>query len=183
MHNYEIHQKCNYFVFCGVETNFVAVHRISFSAASQISLAWTRLIFKFCASCTLFFHLSALYKSIFDFRNEYWYVKLDEERSYMTTFDTPFGRYRWIRLRLPFGTSTSSEFISATSVPGYWLPKHCRWCSPLWRWWDEGRGHERSWQKLSSISRAMPSGLYSIQPKEDAIETLSSPVHGPSRNW
>ena len=36
-------------------------------------------------------------------------MKLDEESSYMTTFDTPFGRYRW--LRLPFGTRFSSEIF------------------------------------------------------------------------
>ena len=48
--------------------------------------------------------------STFDFRNGYWHVKLDEESSYMTTFNTPFGRYRW--LRLPFGTSVSSEMLS-----------------------------------------------------------------------
>ncbi|XP_048759452.2 uncharacterized protein K02A2.6-like [Ostrea edulis] len=47
--------------------------------------------------------------STFDLRHGYWHVKLDEESSYMTTFDTPFGRYRW--LRLPFGTSVSSEMF------------------------------------------------------------------------
>ena len=31
----------------------------------------------------------------------YWNVKLDEESSYVTTFNTPFGRYRF--LRMPFG--------------------------------------------------------------------------------
>ena len=36
-------------------------------------------------------------------------VKLDDESSYMTTFDTPFGMYRW--LRRPFGTSVSSEMF------------------------------------------------------------------------
>jgi hypothetical protein len=43
--------------------------------------------------------------STFDLRHGYWQVKLDKESSYMTTFDTPFGRYRWFLL--PFGTCTS----------------------------------------------------------------------------
>lgn len=47
--------------------------------------------------------------STFDLRHGYWHVRLDDESSYMTTFDTPFGRYRW--LRLPFGTSVSSEMF------------------------------------------------------------------------
>ena len=38
-------------------------------------------------------------------RNGYWNVKLDEESSYLTTFNTPFGRYRF--LRMPFGLRMS----------------------------------------------------------------------------
>ncbi|XP_006811648.1 uncharacterized protein LOC100366641 [Saccoglossus kowalevskii] len=36
-----------------------------------------------------------------DARNGYWNVKLDEESSVLTTINTPFGRYRF--LRMPFG--------------------------------------------------------------------------------
>ena len=39
----------------------------------------------------------------------YWHYVLDKESSYMTTMNTPFGRYRW--LRLPFGLSVSSEIF------------------------------------------------------------------------
>ena len=48
--------------------------------------------------------------STVDLANGYWHVTLDEESSYLTTFGTPFGRYRW--LRLPFGTSVSSELFA-----------------------------------------------------------------------
>lgn len=41
--------------------------------------------------------------STFDLSHGYWHVALDEESSLLTTFSTPFGRYRW--LRLPFGTN------------------------------------------------------------------------------
>jgi hypothetical protein len=44
-----------------------------------------------------------------DLRNGYWHLKLDEKSSYLTTFITDSGRYRW--LRLPFGLSVSSEIF------------------------------------------------------------------------
>ena len=39
----------------------------------------------------------------------YWHVVLDDESSKLTTFNTCYGRYRW--LRLPFGTCVSSEIF------------------------------------------------------------------------
>ena len=47
--------------------------------------------------------------SILDITHAYWSVKLDEASSYLTTFSTPFGRYRY--LRLPFGISVSSDLF------------------------------------------------------------------------
>ena len=47
--------------------------------------------------------------SILDITHAYWSVKLDEASSYLTTFSTPFGRYRY--LRLPFGISASSDLF------------------------------------------------------------------------
>ena len=44
-----------------------------------------------------------------DLRDGYWHVQLDEESSKLTTFQTCFGRYRW--LRLPQGLSVSSEIF------------------------------------------------------------------------
>lgn len=44
-----------------------------------------------------------------DLSSGFWHVQLDEESSLLTTFQTCFGRYRW--LRLPFGTSVSSEIF------------------------------------------------------------------------
>ena len=45
--------------------------------------------------------------SLLDAKKGYWQVELDEKSSYMTTFNTPIGRYRW--LRLPFGVCSASE--------------------------------------------------------------------------
>ena len=45
--------------------------------------------------------------SVLDAKNGSWHVKLDEESSYLTTFHTPFGRYRWCRM--PFGISSAPD--------------------------------------------------------------------------
>ena len=42
-----------------------------------------------------------------DARSGYWNVKLSKESSYLTTFNTPFGRYRF--LRLPFGLKLAQD--------------------------------------------------------------------------
>ena len=47
--------------------------------------------------------------SICDLKQGHRHVELDEESSYLTTFATPFGRYRC--LRLPFGLKVSSEIF------------------------------------------------------------------------
>ena len=44
-----------------------------------------------------------------DYRNGYWQIKLDEESSLLTTFNTPFGRYRW--KPMPFGISPAIEIF------------------------------------------------------------------------
>ena len=51
----------------------------------------------------------AQYFSNADLSCGYWHVKLDEPSSYLTTFQTCFGRFRW--LRLPFGLKVSSEIF------------------------------------------------------------------------
>ena len=47
--------------------------------------------------------------SVCDLKQGYHHVELDEKSSLLTTFATPFGRYRW--LRLPFGLKVSSEIF------------------------------------------------------------------------
>jgi hypothetical protein len=44
-----------------------------------------------------------------DLSSGYWHVELDEESSLLTTFQTCFGRYKFIRL--PFGLSASAEIF------------------------------------------------------------------------
>ena len=44
-----------------------------------------------------------------DCKNSYWQVKLDQDSSILTTFNTPFGRYKWTRM--PFGISPPGEIF------------------------------------------------------------------------
>ncbi|KAL1252058.1 hypothetical protein QQF64_019854 [Cirrhinus molitorella] len=45
--------------------------------------------------------------TVCDVKKGFWHVTLDEESSYMATFATPYGRYRW--LRMPMGISPAPE--------------------------------------------------------------------------
>ncbi len=45
--------------------------------------------------------------SVVDAKDGFLQVRLDQESSKLTTFSTPFGRYRW--LRMPFGISSAPE--------------------------------------------------------------------------
>ena len=50
--------------------------------------------------------------SVCDVKSGYWHVELDEESSLLTTFSTPWGRYRWCRM--PFGLRCASEVSEGT---------------------------------------------------------------------
>uniref|UniRef100_A0AAQ6A9J5 ribonuclease H n=1 Tax=Amphiprion ocellaris TaxID=80972 RepID=A0AAQ6A9J5_AMPOC len=50
--------------------------------------------------------------SVLDAKNSFWQICLDKKSSMMTTFSTPFGRYRF--LRMPFGISSASEVFQRT---------------------------------------------------------------------
>ena len=56
----------------------------------------------------------AKYFTKVDLSSAFWHCKLDKPSSYLTTFSTPFGRYRW--LRLPFGLKVSSEIFQKRIV-------------------------------------------------------------------
>ena len=45
--------------------------------------------------------------TVLDVRHGFWHVRLDDRSSYLTTFHTPFGRYRF--KRMPFGISSAPE--------------------------------------------------------------------------
>ena len=49
----------------------------------------------------------AKYSSVLDATSGYWQIKLDEESSLLTTFNTPFGHYHFTRM--PFGIHSAQE--------------------------------------------------------------------------
>ena len=51
----------------------------------------------------------ARYFSVIDANKGYWQIKLDIESSKLTTFNTPWGRYRYTRL--PFGIKTAGDIF------------------------------------------------------------------------
>uniref|UniRef100_A0A672HNR1 Gypsy retrotransposon integrase-like protein 1 n=1 Tax=Salarias fasciatus TaxID=181472 RepID=A0A672HNR1_SALFA len=63
--------------------------------------------------------------TVCDVKSRFWHVQLEEESSYLTTFATPFGRYRW--LRMPMGISPAPEIFqrkltqALDNVPGLYI--------------------------------------------------------------
>ena len=49
------------------------------------------------------------YFSTLDARSGYWQIQLDDVSSWLTTFNTPFGRYRY--LRMPFGINCAQDIF------------------------------------------------------------------------
>ena len=47
--------------------------------------------------------------TVFDVKSGYWHVVLDSESRPLTSFGTPKGRYRWVRL--PFGVSVAADIF------------------------------------------------------------------------
>ncbi|XP_058827881.1 uncharacterized protein K02A2.6-like [Topomyia yanbarensis] len=52
--------------------------------------------------------------TVLDLRNGFWHMELDRQSSDLTTFMTPFGRFRWNRL--PFGISSAPELFQKRMV-------------------------------------------------------------------
>ena len=50
---------------------------------------------------------NAKFFTVIDLKKGYWQIPLDEESSYLTTFNTPFGRFRFTRV--PFGITVSGD--------------------------------------------------------------------------
>ena len=47
--------------------------------------------------------------TVCDVKNGFWHVQLEEASSLLTTFSTPYGRFKWNRL--PFGLSSAPEIF------------------------------------------------------------------------
>ena len=85
--------------------------------------------------------------SVLDARSDYWAIKLSHESSMLTTFNTIYGRYRF--MRLPFGIiSAQDEFQrrvdeayeglqGVVTIPSWYMAAPRRstmqTCVPCWR--------------------------------------------------
>ena len=63
---------------------------------------YTKTIDEVCAEL-----YGSKYFTLVDAKSGYWMVELDSESSLLTTFNTPWGKYKW--LRLPFGLKVSAD--------------------------------------------------------------------------
>ena len=54
----------------------------------------------------------ARFFTVLDAKNGFWQIPLDDKSSMLTCFNTPFGRYRW--LRMPFGINSAPEVWQRT---------------------------------------------------------------------
>ena len=57
------------------------------------------------------------YFSILDANMGIFQIKLSEKSSYLTTFNSPFGRYRY--LRMPMGAKCSSEVFQRAMMTAF----------------------------------------------------------------
>ncbi|GFR78203.1 enzymatic polyprotein [Elysia marginata] len=70
----------------------------------------------------------AKYFSILDAKCGYWNVVLDKESSRLTTFISPFGRYKF--LRMPFGLKMSQDIFQSK------IDQTFEGCSGHWNHWS-----------------------------------------------
>ena len=99
-------------------------------------------------------HTNAKYITVIDFKKSFWQFVLDEESSYLTTFNTPFGCYRY--LRMPFGTNVSGDCHQPgiDSIYGK-LDNVIGIADDLLIWGNEedGSDHDRAFQSVLETTR------------------------------
>ena len=78
------------------------------------------------------------YKTLKDVTSGYWHVVLDLASSLLTTFNTPWGKFRWLRLpfRLKIASDVFQERLDRVLRLLEGVPWNCRWHTHTWRDWD-----------------------------------------------
>ena len=59
--------------------------------------------------------------TVLDAKNGFWQITLDYRSSMLTCFNTPFGRYRW--MRMPFEINSAPEVLQRTMNQPVEAPK------------------------------------------------------------
>ena len=92
------------------------------------------------------------YFSKLDARTGFWQMKLDHDSSKLTCFNTPFGRYRF--LRLPFGISSAAEIYHRTI---HMIFEHIPGCTTMMDdiivWGSTMQEHNQRLQEVFAASR------------------------------
>ena len=115
--------------------------------------------------------------TILDVKNRFWHVSLDEESSYMTTFQTPFGRYRW--RHMPFGISSAPEVFHRRlhelieGLTGIEVVAD-DFIAVSYGYGGSGSG---SWQKSSGLPPKTQRKKGPPQSRESKAATVSSTIH------
>ena len=61
--------------------------------------------------------------SVCDCKKGYWHQELEEASSFLTTFNTELGRFRYTAM--PFGTTVVGDIFSVQSGPVFLTPEEC----------------------------------------------------------
>jgi len=94
--------------------------------------------------------------SILDARSGYWNIKLSTESSYLTTFATPFGRYRF--LRLPFGLVCAQDVFQKKVDETFGdLPGVTGIADDIVVWGTDGPDHDANLKRV--LDRARETGI------------------------
>ena len=102
------------------------------------------------------YHLLADAKhiTVIDFKKSFWQFPLDEESSYLTTFNTPFGCYRY--LRMPFGTNVSGDCHQRGIDAKYGKLKNVIGIADdllIWGNEPDGSDHDKAFQAVLDTTR------------------------------
>ena len=86
-------------------------------------------------------------------QNGFWHIRLNGASSFLITFDTPFGRYRW--KRMPFFMFCARD-VSEENERSNWKPQrhwgHCRWFPCCWIWRQHGTSNRKIMTKFEHLN-------------------------------
>ena len=92
---------------------------------------------------------NAKYITVIAFKKSFWQFVLDEENNYLTTFNTPFAHYRY--LRMPFGTNVSGDRHQQGIDSTYGKLNNVIGIADdllIWGNKDDGSDHDRTFQSV-----------------------------------
>ncbi|CAB4039172.1 Hypothetical predicted protein [Paramuricea clavata] len=108
--------------------------------------------------------------STLDAKSGFWQITLNEESSMLTTFGTPFGRFRY--LRMPFGINIASDVLQRTMeqlFTGY----PCEIIvDDILIWGRDIAEHDYNLEKVLQRAKKVNLKLNGLKPEEDKIKAI-----------